>query len=99
MEAQGETIGAPIDVTDGFIHFSTAEQVVETANKHFANQNNLFLISVDSSKLGSDLNWEKSRGGAMFPHLYRTLLLTDVARAQPLPLVDGYHQFPADTGI
>ena len=95
MKAQGETLGAPIDLADGYIHFSTAEQAAETAAKHFAGADGLMLVAVDTDRLGDALKWEPSRGGALFPHLYRDLRLEDVHWAQPLPLVDGAHQFPA----
>ncbi len=90
----GETQGAPIDLADGYIHFSTAEQAAETAAKHFAGVDGLMLAALEADKLGDDLKWEPSRGGALFPHLYRTLRLEDVIWSQPLPLVDGAHQFP-----
>lgn len=90
----GETQGAPIDVADGFVHFSTAEQTAETAAKHFAGVEGLFLLGVETDAL-EGLKWEPSRGGDMFPHLYRKLRLADVAWAQPFPIVDGIHQFPA----
>jgi uncharacterized protein (DUF952 family) len=91
--------GAPIDVADGYIHFSTAAQAAETAAKHFAGQNELFLIAVDADALGDDLKWEVSRGDALFPHLYREMRIADVHWAQPLPLQDGVHQFPAGAGF
>ena len=90
----GETTGAPVDVADGYIHFSTAQQAAETAAKHFAGQDGLFLLAVEANTLGDDLKWEPSRGDALFPHLYRPLRLSDVIWAQPLPLLDGVHQFP-----
>ncbi len=68
----GETAGAPIDLADGFIHFSTATQVVETAAKHFAEVSDLVLVAVEADALAADLKWEPSRGGALFPHLYRS---------------------------
>ena len=86
-------------MADGYIHFSTAAQAAETAAKHFAGQDNLFLIAVDADALGDVLKWEVSRGGAEFPHLYREMALSDVHWAQPLPLVDGVHQFPAGAGF
>ncbi|MGC1503118.1 MAG: DUF952 domain-containing protein [Sulfitobacter sp.] len=94
LHGTGETAGAPIDLTDGYIHFSTAAQASETAAKHFAGAEGLFLIAVDADAAGDALRWEVSRGGALFPHLYRNLALADVVWAQPLPLVDGVHQFP-----
>lgn len=94
LRKRGSTKGAPIDVTDGYVHFSTATQAAETAAKHFAGEDNLFLLAVDADTLGDALKWEPSRGGADFPHLYRDLHLEDVLWAQPLPLEDGMHQFP-----
>ncbi|KPA22077.1 hypothetical protein shim_19640 [Shimia sp. SK013] len=95
LRADGQTAGAPIDVADGYVHFSTAEQAAETAAKHFAGEENLFLLAVETEALGDALKWEVSRGGAKFPHLYRELQLSDVHWAQPLPLENGAHQFPA----
>jgi uncharacterized protein (DUF952 family) len=95
LRAKGETSGAPIDVADGYVHFSTAEQAAETAAKHFAGVEGLFLLGVETDRLDDDLKWEISRGDALFPHLYRNLKLSDVAWAQPLPFVDGVHEFPA----
>jgi len=94
-EAAGVFSGAPVDLADGFIHFSTAEQVRETAAKHFAGQDNLLLIAVDAEKLDDALKWEVSRGGALFPHLYAPLALAAVRKVESLPLgVDGAHVFP-----
>ena len=94
-EAAGAFTGAPIDLADGFIHFSTAEQVRETAAKHFAGQDNLLLIAIDAEKLGDALKWEVSRGGALFPHLYAPLDPASAVWVRPLPLgEDGKHEFP-----
>jgi len=95
LKSEGETRGAPIDLADGYVHFSTAETVAETAALHFADQDGLFLLAVDAETLGDDLKWEASRGGILFPHLFRVLRLSDVLWAQPLRLQDGAHQFPA----
>lgn len=92
----GRTNGAPIDVTDGYIHFSTAEQVVETAAKHFAGADGLMIVAFDSIALGDDLRWEPSRGGALFPHLYRALDASDVIWAKPYPLGPEGHVLPAE---
>ncbi len=94
LRKNGHSDGAPIDVTDGYVHFSTAQQAAETAAKHFAGQANLFLLALETEPLGDALKWEKSRGDALFPHLYRPLQLADVVWALPLPLEDGVHQFP-----
>jgi uncharacterized protein (DUF952 family) len=88
-----QTKGAPIDVADGYIHFSTAEQVAETAAKHFAGESPLRLLGVNADELGDDLKWEPSRGGALFPHLYRELTEADVRFVHDLFTEDGVHQF------
>ena len=94
-ERAGEFAGAPVDRADGYIHFSTAGQVEETATKHFAGQHDLVLVAVDAGALGAALKWEPSRGGALFPHLYGKLPLAAVRWAKPLPLgPDGRHVFP-----
>ena len=93
----GVFTGAPIDLEDGYIHLSSKEQVVETVEKHFANQDNLLLLSVSTERMGDDLKWEKSRGDQLFPHLYRPLNIDDVIAEYPLTLKeDGSHQFPKD---
>ena len=94
-ERTGEFQGAPIDVIDGYLHFSTAQQVQETAAKHFAGQDDLLLIAIDADRLGDDLRYEPSRGGDLFPHLYAPLPLSAVLWVKPLPLgTDGRHVFP-----
>ncbi|WP_027230331.1 DUF952 domain-containing protein [Phyllobacterium sp. UNC302MFCol5.2] len=93
-EARGVFDGAPIDHTDGFIHFSTAAQAVETATKHFAGQDDLVLIAVATDRLGDALKYEVSRGGELFPHLYASLPLEAVEWVKPLPLGPDGHQFP-----
>ena len=90
----GETEGAPVDVADGYIHFSTSEQVAETASKHFAQESDLVLVACEADALGTDLKWEASRGGALFPHLYRRLRSTDVVWDKSLPLGATGHIFP-----
>lgn len=95
-EAHGSFTGAPVDEADGFIHFSTAEQVKETAAKHFAGESDLLLLAIDEAALGAALRYEPSRGGALFPHLYAALPLTAVMWVKPLPsLPDGSHAFPS----
>jgi uncharacterized protein (DUF952 family) len=96
-ESCGVFAGAPIDLADGYIHFSTATQARETAKKHFAGQDGLLLIAIDDARLGEALRYEPSRGGALFPHLYATLDPKTVQWVQPLKmLVDGNHVFPGD---
>lgn len=95
-EKTGRFAGAPVDLADGFIHFSTAEQAQETAARHFAGQDGLLLVAVDAGMLGAALKYEVSRGGALFPHLYAAFDLGTVAWVKPLPLgKDGAHRFPA----
>lgn len=96
FQSQGDTLGAPIDLSDGFIHFSTATQAAETAAKHFANVEGLWLLACDADAMGEPLKWEVSRGGAEFPHLYRKMALSDVLWVKPLPLQNGAHQFPPE---
>ena len=93
--AAGRSLGAPIDLADGYIHLSTAAQVVETAAKHFADQRDLVLVAVETERLGGALRWEPSRGGALFPHLYRPLVAADVVWDKSLPLGATGHIFPA----
>ena len=94
-ERAGVFKGAGIDLADGFIHFSTAEQAAETAAKHFAGQSDLVLVAVDAETLGDAVKWEVSRGGQLFPHLYAALVTKDALWAKPLPLgPDGKHVFP-----
>jgi uncharacterized protein (DUF952 family) len=76
----GRFTGSAVDLADGYIHCSTAEQVVETAARHFAGQHGLVLLAVDADRLGDDLRWEPSRGGALFPHLYSFLGTDAVVR-------------------
>jgi uncharacterized protein (DUF952 family) len=95
-ERAGVFRGSEADLRDGFIHFSTAAQLAETAKKHFAGQDDLLLVHVDAAKLGDRLKWEPSRGGALFPHLYGDLDLGAVTRVESLPLgADRRHIFPS----
>lgn len=93
-EAAGTFTGAPVDLADGFIHFSTASQAAETAARHFGGQDDLLLVAVDPERLGDGLRWEPSRGGDLFPHLYGPLSMEAVLWARPMPLVDGVHDLP-----
>ena len=94
LVAAGETTGAPVDLADGYIHFSTSAQVAETAARHFAAESDLVLVAVEADRLGDALRWEPSRGGALFPHLYRPLRLADVVWDKSLPLGATGHIFP-----
>jgi uncharacterized protein (DUF952 family) len=94
-ERAGRFTGAPVDLADGYIHFSTANQVAETAARHFAGRTDLVLVAVQAGMLGAALRYEPSRGGALFPHLYGALPLSAVCWIKPLPLgADGRHVFP-----
>lgn len=94
-ERAGVFSGAGVDAHDGYIHFSTAAQVAETAARHFAGATDQVLVAVDAASLGAALRWEPSRGGDLFPHLYGALSLAAVKWAAPLPLgPDGRHAFP-----
>lgn len=94
-QATGVFAGAPVDLADGYIHFSTAEQARETAAKHFSGQSDLVLVAVNSETFGEALKWEPSRGGALFPHLYAPLETSRAIWVKPLPLADdGTHVFP-----
>lgn len=94
FRAAGQTAGAPVDLADGFVHFSAAPQLAETAAKYFADVSDLVLVACEADRLGSALKWEASRGGALFPHLYRNLLLGDVVWDKSLPLGASGHIFP-----
>lgn len=83
--AAGEWRGSAVDIADGYLHFSTATQAVETAARHFAGRRDLVLLAVDASRLGAALRWEPSRGGALFPHLYAALPTAAVVTAVALP--------------
>ena len=94
-ERQGVYSGSADDARDGFIHFSTAPQVAETARKHFFGQSGLFLIAVDADALGDALRWERSRNDELFPHLYGELDLGAVTAVLDLPArSDGFHDVP-----
>jgi uncharacterized protein (DUF952 family) len=95
-ERAGTFHGSTHDLRDGFIHFSTAAQVRETAAKHYANQADLLLLHVSVAALTAPLRWEVSRNGELFPHLYGVLPASAVRRVEPLPLgSDGLHRFDA----
>jgi uncharacterized protein (DUF952 family) len=94
-ERQGVYRGGADDARDGFIHFSTASQVAETARKHFFGQTGLFLIAVDADALGDALRWERSRKDELFPHLYGELDLGAVAGVLEMRArSDGSHDIP-----
>lgn len=94
-ERDGTFIGSAVDAADGYIHFSTAAQVAETAGKHFAGMSDLVIVAVGAEELGAALKWERSRGGALFPHLYGELPVSAARWVKPLHLDDdGRHVLP-----
>ena len=96
LQEHGASDGAPIDISDGFVHFSTDEQVAETASKYFAGVEGLVLLACSVDGMGDDLKWEVSRGGDLFPHLYRQIRMTDVVWSRPLPCNGQTHHFPEE---
>ena len=84
--AAGVFEGSAVDLADGFIHFSSADQAQETAAKWFAGQADLLLLTVEIDDADPALKWEASRGGALFPHLYRPLRIDEVTAERPLAL-------------
>lgn len=89
--------GSSQDRADGFIHFSTRDQIVESAARHRAGQDDLMLLGVEPAALGPDLKWEPSVSrGQLFPHLYGPMKVTAVRWVRDLPLgSDGQHHFPS----
>ncbi len=94
LQADGQTTGAPVDVADGYIHLSTAAQVATTLARHFGGEGDLVLLAVDADAAGDAIRWEPSRGGALFPHLYRALTMADVRWSGRVALRDGRHVLP-----
>ena len=81
LEHEGSFAGAPVDLADGYIHLSTADQLAGTIDKHFAGQDRLQLCAIDLEALGDAVKWEESRGGALFPHIYGAPITLDVVVA------------------
>jgi uncharacterized protein (DUF952 family) len=94
-EPSGFFRGSDVDRRDGYVHFSTADQVVVTAAKYFSGMDDLVLLAVDGDALGSALKWEQARGGALFPHLYAALPVARVLWVRSLPWAAGRHVFPS----
>lgn len=84
FQKDGRTEGAPVDLADGYIHFSTSDTLAGTLDKHFAGETGLWLLECDAGALGEALKWEPARDGALFPHLYRALHLSEVLSAGPI---------------
>jgi uncharacterized protein (DUF952 family) len=95
LERDGTFAGAPVDLADGYIHLSTADQLSETIDKHFDGQHGLQIVAVDLDALGDTVKWEESRGGALFPHIYGPLTLDVVLDYGPLEYrADGTIMLP-----
>lgn len=86
--------GAPVDIADGYIHLSTAEQLDKTLDKHFAGQDGLIIAAIPLAQLGAALKWEASRGGQLFPHLYGRLTIGMVSAYAPLQRKEGKAALP-----
>ena len=93
LQRDRQTAGAPIDVKDGYIHFSTAAQLRETAEKHFTGEKEIFVLACDTDQMDGPLKWEVSRGGDLFPHLYGQLDVRYVLWYEAVTLKDGWHHF------
>ena len=86
-------LGSKTDRSDGFIHFSTSEQLEETLEKYFKSKSPLFLLEVKTDEL--ELVWEISRNNQLFPHLYSPLTLDMVSRVYRIFIDDeGKHIIP-----
>ena len=93
LQRDRQTDGAQIDVQDGYIHFSTAAQLRETAAKHFAGEKEIFVVAFDTEQMEGPLKWEESRGGDLFPHLYERLDIRSILWHEVVALMNGWHQF------
>ena len=92
LQAAGTSKGAPVDLADGFVHFSTAVQLETTLKRHFADEGDLLLLACDVAAFGDDLRWEPSRGGDLFPHLYRPLKMGDIVWSRVISRSKDGHQ-------
>ena len=94
FEAAGRFEGAPIDLADGYVHFSTADQLAQTLALYFADEASPVVVACDAAAMGKALRWEASRGGALFPHFYGVLERAHVTASAPAPRIDGVHRLP-----
>ena len=95
LERDGRFDGSAVDLADGYIHLSTADQLTETVDKHYAGQDDLHVVAVDLDAHGDKVRFEPSRGGALFPHLYGPMLLEAVVAYGPLQRdADGRVRLP-----
>lgn len=94
FEAAGRFVGAPIDLADGYVHLSAADQLAQTLALHFGDEAEPVIVACDVDRLGEALRWEASRGGALFPHFYGVLERAHVTASAPAPRVGGVHRLP-----
>lgn len=94
LKSRGQTLGSPVDQTDGYIHFSTAEQLRVTAFKHFRSQKDIVVLGCDTDLMDSPLKWEPSRGGSLFPHLYGPIEIQFVLWHSIVSIAGDSHVFP-----
>ena len=80
--ADGIFHGAPVDLADGYIHLSAADQLAGTLDKYFAGQSGLVIAEINLDSLADSIRWEVSRGGALFPHIYGALPIAAVVSVQ-----------------
>jgi uncharacterized protein (DUF952 family) len=78
-------LGSAKDKEDGFLHFSTTAQLVETLARHFNDAQELVLVAVETDALGRDLKWETADNGQVYPHLYGPLNLSAVRWTSTIP--------------
>jgi uncharacterized protein (DUF952 family) len=92
--------GTALDKADGFIHLSTASQVTDTVDRHYAGQEGLVIAAIDLAALGDAVRWESSRHGELFPHVYAPLALQFVIAWGPLERhADGTVRLPTEPRI
>jgi uncharacterized protein (DUF952 family) len=78
-----------VDISDGYVHLSTADQCGQTLSLWFRGRTDIVVLEIDLTRFGADLKWEASRGGALFPHLYSVLPIEAVVRVLPVRLTDA----------
>lgn len=100
LDKQGAFLGSHVDIQDGYIHLSLAGQLQGTLDKHYTDSRDLTLVEVELAACSDVVKFERSRGGADFPHLYGTLYKTATRRIWPLHAgIDGRYKLPADLEI
>jgi uncharacterized protein (DUF952 family) len=80
------TYAADSLATEGFIHCSTAEQVIATANRLFKGRTGLVLLCIDTTRVNAEIHYENLEGGAsLFPHVYGVLAADSIIAARDFP--------------